>query len=336
MTFAEDRYDSMVYRRCGRSGLKLPAISLGMWHNFGTNADHETCREMMRTAFDLGITHFDLANNYGPKPGAAEERVGRILKDDFAGYRDELIISTKAGHKMWPGPYGDWGSKKYLVASLDQSLQRMGLDYVDIFYSHRPDPHTPLEETLGALNQIVRQGKALYAGVSNYRGTYYVWAEETVKRMGWSPITIHQPNYNMFDRWIEDGLLTDTELYGTGIIVFSPLAQGLLTKKYLDADNPIPAASRAADPDGFLKKDQVTREKVDKVRMLARLAEKRGQTMAQFALAWTLRDERVTSALIGARTPAQVQECAGAVENLSFTEEELHVIDAIVPREGEE
>ncbi len=331
MTFDNDRYEKLTYRRCGTSGLLLPPISLGMWHNFGTRADHETCRAMMRTAFDLGITHFDLANNYGPEPGSAEERTGRILKEDFSSHRDELIISSKAGYRMWPGPYGEWGSKKYLVASLDQSLQRLGLDYVDIFYSHRPDPETPLEETLGALDLIVKQGKALYAGVSSYRGAFFVQAAETIKRHDWTPITIHQPCYNMMHRWIEYDLLEYTEEYGVGVIVFSPLAQGLLTNKYLDPSNPIPEISRAADPDGFLRKEAVTEDVVARVRKLAELAKARGQSVAQLALAWVLRDPRITSALIGARTPEQVKDCVGALDNLAFTEHELAVIDALFP-----
>ena len=322
----------MGYRRCGRSGLCLPEISLGLWHNFGTRADHENCRAMLRTAFDLGICHFDLANNYGPEPGSAEERFGRVLKQDFAAHRDELIISTKAGYFMWPGPYGEWGSKKYLVASLDQSLRRMGLDYVDIFYSHRPDPDTPLEETLGALDLIVRQGKALYAGVSSYRGAFFVQAAELVQRRAWAPITIHQPKYNMLHRWIETDLLDYTDAYGTGIIVFSPLEQGLLSEKYLDPAHPIPAASRAADPDGYLKAEQVTAEKREIIGRLSALAKKRGQSLAQMAIAWTLRDPRVTSALIGARNPEQIRECAAARDNMRFTAEELAAIDAVAPR----
>lgn len=322
----------MRYRRCGRSGLRLPEISLGLWHNFGTRADHENCRAMLRTAFDLGICHFDLANNYGPEPGSAEERFGRILKQDFAAHRDELIVSTKAGYYMWPGPYGEWGSKKYLVASLDQSLRRMGLDYVDIFYSHRPDPDTPLEETLGALDLIVRQGKALYAGVSSYRGAFFVQAAELVRSHAWAPITIHQPKYNMLHRWIETDLLEYTDAYGTGVIVFSPLEQGLLSEKYLDPANPIPAASRAADPDGYLKAEQVTAEKRDTLRRLSALATKRGQGLAQMALAWTLRDPRVTSALIGARNPEQIRECVAALDNIAFTAEELEAINAVAPR----
>lgn len=331
MPFRADRYDSMPYRRSGRSGLVLPAVSLGMWHNFGTRADHDTARAMMRTAFDLGITHFDLANNYGPEPGSAEERVGRILRDDFAGHRDELIVSTKAGYRMWPGPYGEWGSKKYLVASLDQSLRRLGLDYVDIFYSHRPDPNTPLEETLGALDLVVRQGKALYAGISSYLGARFVQAMETVRRHDWTPITINQPYYNMLGRAIERDLLPHAEDYGVGIIAFSPLAQGLLTNKYLDPANPIPPQSRAADPDGYLREEQVTPDLVDRVRRLAKLAESRGQTMAQMAIAWTLRDPRVTSALIGARTPEQIVDCVGALNQPHFSEEELRQIDTLVP-----
>jgi L-glyceraldehyde 3-phosphate reductase len=327
--FNPDRYATMQYRRCGRSGLRLPAISLGLWHNFGTRADHENCRTMLRTAFDLGICHFDLANNYGPEPGSAEERFGRILKEDFSAHRDELIISSKAGYYMWPGPYGEWGSKKYLVASLDQSLRRMGVEYVDIFYSHRPDPDTPLEETLSALDLIVRQGKALYAGVSSYRGPLFVRASDLVRRRGWAPLTIHQPRYNMLDRWIESDLLEHTAAYGTGVIVFSPLAQGLLSEKYLDPANPMPRDSRAADPDGFLKPEQITASKLDQVRRLHELAVKRGQGLAQMALAWTLRDPRVTSALIGARTPQQIQECVAALENMDFTLEELQAIDAI-------
>jgi len=331
MPFKADRYDTMAYRRCGQSGLQLPSISLGMWHNFGTRADHDNCRAMLRTAFDLGITHFDLANNYGPQPGSAEERVGRILRDDFRDHRDELIISTKAGYRMWPGPYGEWGSKKYLVASLDQSLQRLGLDYVDIFYSHRADPNTPLEETLGALDLIVRQGKALYAGVSNYAGAFFVEVMETVRRHDWTAITINQPCYNMLNRRVERDLLSHAVHYGVGLIPFCPLAQGLLTAKYLNPDNPIPSDSRAADPDGFLGSDAVTPETVDKVRALAKLAEARGQTMAQLALAWVLRDPHITSALIGASRPEQIVDCVGALDNLVFNDAELAQIDALCP-----
>lgn len=332
MGFAEDRYDRMKYRRCGRSGLLLPEISLGLWHNFGTRADHDACRAMLRTAFDLGITHFDLANNYGPEPGSAEERFGRILKEDFAAHRDELIVSTKAGYRMWPGPYGEWGSRKYLLASLDQSLRRMGLDYVDIFYSHRPDPDTPLEETLSALEQAVRQGKALYAGVSNYRGPRFLDAVRILRERGWAPVTIHQPRYNLFDRWIEDDLLEHTAAEGAGVIVFSPLAQGLLSEKYLDPAVPIPPVSRAADPDGYLRPDQVTPERVDQARRLAAVAKRRGQSLAQAALSWILRDPRITSALIGARTPEQIKECVAALDGPAFTPEELAEMDGIAPK----
>ncbi len=332
MEFNEDRYDLMPYRRAGRSGLLLPAVSLGLWHNFGHGADQANCREMLRTAFDLGITHFDLANNYGPPPGAAEENFGALWRQDFAAHRDELIISSKAGYRMWPGPYGEWGGKKYLVASLDQSLQRMGLDYVDIFYSHRPDPQTPLEETLGALDQIVRQGKALYAGVSSYRGAFFVQAAETVRRHDWTLITLHQPVYNMFNRWIETDLLEHTATYGTGVIVFSPLAQGLLTNKYLDPNNRVPEDSRAASASPFLRAEQITDEVVKKIEQLNRIAERRGQTMAQMAISWTLRDPRVTSAIIGARNAQQVRDCAGAAEHTEFSPEETAEIDAICPR----
>ncbi len=279
---------------------------------------------MVRQAFDLGITHFDLANNYGPPPGSAETNVGRILKSDFASHRDELIVSTKAGYTMWDGPYGDWGSKKYLVASLDQSLERLGLDYVDIFYSHRPDPDTPLEETLGALDQIVRQGKALYAGISSYRGAATIEAAQVMADLG-TPITIHQPNYSMLDRWVENDLLIHTGRLGIGAIVFCPLAQGLLTNRYLDGA--IPADSRAASPTGFLKADAVTPEMVAKLNRLNDIAKERGQSLAQMALAWTLRDERVTSALIGASRVSQIVENVAALENLDFTGDELATID---------
>ncbi|MBI4556431.1 MAG: aldo/keto reductase [Candidatus Hydrogenedentes bacterium] len=332
MSFRSLRYDTMQYRRSGRSGLLLPAISLGMWHNFGTRADHANCRAMTRTAFELGITHFDLANNYGPEPGSAEERVGRILREDFAGHRDELIISTKAGYRMWPGPYGEWGSKKYLVASLDQSLKRLGLDYVDIFYHHRPDPNTPLEETLGALDSVIRQGKALYAGVSNYRSALLVQAAETTKRHGWTTITINQPVYNLLNRWMDnDQHHHFADVCGIGLIAFSPLAQGMLTSKYLDPANPIPKESRAADADGFLQTESVTPDVVNKVRAFAKIAERRGQSVAQAALAWVLRDARVTSALIGARNREQIVECVGTLKNVVFTAEELGEIDHIFP-----
>jgi L-glyceraldehyde 3-phosphate reductase len=331
VTFSNARYDTMQYRRCGRSGLLLPAISLGMWHNFGTSANHDTARAMMRRAFDLGITHFDLANNYGPAPGSAEERVGQILKSDFGSHRDELIISTKAGYRMWPGPYGEWGSKKYLVASLDQSLRRLGLEYVDVFYSHRPDPDTSLEETIGALDQIVRQGKALYAGVSNYRGERFSETMRLVQERGWTPVTLHQPVYNLRNRWIEPELLPETGKHGVGVICFSPLAQGVLTNKYLDPANPLPTESRAADPEGYLRADQVTPEVVEQVRGLEPIARARGQSIAQLALAWVLRDPRVTSALIGARNVRQVEDCVAALDNLDFSQQELEQIDTLFP-----
>jgi L-glyceraldehyde 3-phosphate reductase len=323
---ADTRYDSMCYNRCGQSGLKLPAISLGLWHNFGGVDTFENARAMVRRAFDLGITHFDLANNYGPPPGSAEETFGRILKKDLAGYRDELVISTKAGWGMWPGPYGDFGSRKYLVASLDQSLKRMGLEYVDIFYHHRPDPETPLEETMRALDQVVRQGKALYAGVSSYTPEQTYQAAAILYELD-TPCLIHQPSYNMFNRWIEDGLLDVLEEEGIGCIVFSPLAQGLLTNKYLDG---IPEGSRAAKPHGFLRPEHVTEEKVAKVRKLNEMAQARGQTMAQMALAWVLRRKTVTSALVGASRVEQVEDSVGTLDNLDFTEEELAAIDGIL------
>jgi L-glyceraldehyde 3-phosphate reductase len=324
--FCEQRYDAMAYRRSGRSGLLLPAISLGCWHNFGDGDDPDEARAMLRRAFDLGLTHFDLANNYGPPPGSAERNVGRVLREDFASHRDELIISTKAGYRMWPGPYGEWGSRKYLVASLDQSLKRLGLDCVDIFYSHRPDPATPLEETLGALDQVVRQGKALYAGISSYRGAATVESSLILQRLG-TPLTIHQPNYSMFDRWIESDLLAHTVRLGVGVIAFCPLAQGLLTNRYLDG---IPAGSRAAKPTGFLRPEHVTPERVERARRLNDLAAERGQSLAQMALAWVLRDERVTSALIGASRVSQIEENVAAFERLAFTAEELAAIDAVL------
>ena len=319
---ATDRYERMEYRRCGRSGLKLPAISLGLWHNFGEDTAHETKRAICRTAFDHGITHFDLANNYGPPPGSAEEAFGEILRTDLRGYRDELIVSSKAGYLMWDGPYGEWGSRKYLMASCDASLRRMGLDYVDVFYSHRFDPDTPLEETMGALADIVRSGKALYAGISSYNSERTRQAEEILRGMG-VPLLIHQPSYSMLNRWVErDGLLGTLEGLGVGSIVFSPLAQGLLTAKYL---NGVPEGSRAAQ--GKAKMDElVTDTALEKVRALNAIAERREQTLAQMAIAWVLRGS-VTTALIGASRPAQVEDCAGAVANLSFTEEELAEID---------
>ena len=321
------RYDTMIYRRCGRSGLKLPAISLGLWHNFGGVDTLENARAMLRRAFDLGITHFDLANNYGPPPGSAEETFGRVFAQDFVPYRDELIISTKAGYGMWAGPYGEWGSRKYLIASLDQSLTRMGLDYVDIFYSHRPDPETPLEETMGALDFAVRSGRALYAGISNYSPEQTREAARILRDLG-TPCLIHQPSYSIFNRWIEDGLLEALEETGIGAICFSPLAQGLLTSKYLGGD--IPEGSRAAKPHGFLRPAHITDEKLAQARRLKAIADARGQTLAQLALAWVLRHTVVTSALIGASRVGQIEDCAGAVANLDFTADELAAIDAAV------
>jgi L-glyceraldehyde 3-phosphate reductase len=323
---ADKRYATMRYNRTGRSGLKLPAFSLGLWHNFGGVDTYENGRAMVLRAFDLGVTHFDLANNYGPPPGSAEDTFGQIMRHDLAPYRDELIISTKAGYYMWPGPYGEWGSRKYLVASLDQSLRRMGLDYVDIFYSHRPDPDTPLEETMGALDQIVRSGKALYAGISSYSPDQTRQAAKILRSLG-TPCLIHQPSYNMFNRWIEDGLLEALREEGVGCIVFSPLAQGLLTNKYLGG---IPEDSRAAKPHGFLKPEHVTDERIAKVRRLNELALARGQTLAQLALAWVLRHPEVTSALMGASRVAQVEDAVGTLQNLSFTAEELQTIEQIL------
>jgi L-glyceraldehyde 3-phosphate reductase len=323
---ADNRYETMTYRRSGRSGLRLPAVSLGLWHNFGGVDRLEDARAMVLRAFDLGITHFDLANNYGPPPGSAEETFGQIMRQDLRAYRDELIISSKAGYYMWPGPYGEWGSRKYLVASCDQSLRRMGLEYVDIFYSHRPDPDTPLEETMGALDYIVRSGKALYAGISSYSPEQTREAAEILRRLG-TPCVIHQPSYNMFNRWIENGLLAALDEQGMGCIVFSPLAQGLLTDRYL-AD--IPPDSRAAKPHGFLKPGQITDEKLDKVRRLNELARARGQTLAQMAVAWVLRHPTVTSALIGASRPAQIEDAVDALANLSFGDEELQQIEQIL------
>jgi len=316
----------MSYRRCGRSGLKLPAISLGLWHNFGGVDSFENARAMVHRAFDLGITHFDLANNYGPPPGSAEETFGRILRQDLARYRDELVISTKAGWDMWPGPYGDLGSRKYLVASLDQSLRRMGLDYVDIFYHHRPDPETPLEETMTALDHIVRQGKALYVGISSYTPEQTRQAASILRELG-TPCLIHQPSYNMFNRWIEDGLLDVLEEEAIGCIVFSPLAQGLLTDRYL---NGIPEDSRAAKPHGFLKREHVTEEKLAKIRRLNEIAQARGQTLAQMSLAWVLRHVGMTSALVGASRVRQIEDNVAALRHLEFTEEELKAIDRIL------
>ena len=320
------RYDNMQYRRCGNSGLKLPAISLGLWHNFGHVDTLENSRAILKLAFDSGITHFDLANNYGPPPGSAEENFGKILKEDFAGYRDEMIISSKAGYTMWAGPYGDWGSKKYLVSSLDQSLKRMQLDYVDIFYHHRPDPSTPLEETMTALDLIVRQGKALYVGISNYPADEASKAIRMLKKMG-TPCLIHQPKYSMFVRTAEEGLLDVLEEEGVGCIPFSPLAQGLLTNKYL---NGIPADSRAAKVHGFLKEDDVSESRIDQIKQLNEIAIQRGQTLAQMALAWLLKDNRVTSVLIGASKPAQLSDSLQCLNNIVFSEAELNAIEVIL------
>jgi len=321
-----NRYQHMQYRRCGNSGIKLPAVSLGLWHNFGHVDVTENSRNILHLAFYSGITHFDLANNYGPPPGSAEENFGRILKQDFHGYRDEMIISNKAGYTMWDGPYGDWGSKKYLVSSLDQSLKRMQLEYVDIFYHHRPDPETPLEETMGALDLIVRQGKALYAGISNYPAELADKAIGILRRLG-TPCLIHQPKYSMFERWAEGGLLDVLEKDGVGCIPFSPLAQGLLTNKYLHG---IPEGSRAASATGFLQKDQVTEERVSQVRQLNEIAIKRGQTLAQMALAWLLKDNRVTSVLIGASRPEQLADSLKCLDNIVFSSDELAQIETIL------
>lgn len=323
---APDRYQRMPYRRCGNSGLFLPAISLGLWHNFGSVDVYDNYSRIALRAFDRGITHFDLANNYGPTPGAAEENFGRILKNGLGAYRDELVISTKAGYLMWPGPYGDWGSRKYLMASLDQSLQRMGLEYVDIFYSHRPDPETPLEETMGALSDIVRQGKALYVGISNYNPEQTAKAVELLRKAG-TPCLIHQVKYSMFERTPEQGLMEVLEKEKVGMIAFSPLAQGLLTGRYL---NGIPENSRAARSTGFLQKDQVTPERVEAARKLNEIAQQRGQTLAEMALAWLLKSPVMTSVLIGASSVAQLDDNLKALENLQFIQEELDAIEAIL------
>ncbi|MFA6246361.1 MAG: L-glyceraldehyde 3-phosphate reductase [Mucilaginibacter sp.] len=323
---SSERYNKMQYRRCGKSGIKLPAISLGLWHNFGHVDVMENFRSILHLAFDSGITHFDLANNYGPPPGSAETNFGKIMKEDFGGYRNEMIISSKAGYTMWDGPYGDWGSKKYLVSSLDQSLKRMGLDYVDIFYHHRPDPETPLEETMSALDLIVRQGKALYVGISNYNAQEAEKAIAILKQLG-TPCLIHQPKYSMFVRDAEAGLLDVLGKDGVGCIPFSPLAQGLLTNKYLHG---IPEDSRAAKSTGFLQESQVTDEVIGKIKKLNTLAEKRGQTLAQMALAWLLKDDRVTSVLIGASKPAQLADSLKALDNIDFSSEELEKIEQIL------
>jgi L-glyceraldehyde 3-phosphate reductase len=320
---AEDRYERMTYRRCGKSGLKLPAVSLGLWHNFGLDTPHETKQAICRTAFDHGITHFDLANNYGPPPGAAEHAFGSILEEDFKGYRDELIISSKAGYNMWPGPFGEWGSRKTMIASCDQSLKRMGLDYVDIFYSHRFDPDTPLAETMGALDHIVRSGRALYAGISSYNSERTREAVAILNDLG-TPCVIHQPSYNMINRWVErDGLKETLQELGVGSIAFTPLAQGMLTKKYLGG---IPDGSRASQ-DKSLFPSMLTDEAIANIRKLNEIAETRGQTLAQMAIAWVLRDGGITTALFGASKPSQVLDCAGATQNLAFTAEELAQID---------
>ena len=323
---APERYDTILYNRCGNSGVKLPAISLGLWHNFGGVDPFETARAIVRKAFDLGVTHFDLANNYGPPPGSAEETFGRILSADLSGYRDELIISSKAGYGMWPGPYGDWASRKYLVSSLDQSLGRMKLDYVDIFYHHRPDPDTPLEETMGALDHIVRSGKALYAGISNYPPDRTREAAKILRSLG-TPCLIHQPSYNMFNRRVEDGLLDVLSEEGIGCIVFSPLSQGMLTEKYLGG---IPDDSRAAKSHGFLKPERLTDDVLARIRKLNNRAQERGQSLAQMAIAWVLRHETVTSALVGASRPEQIENSVAATQNLSFSDEELQTIEDIL------
>ena len=324
-TADQGRYQQMQYRRCGKSGIQLPALSLGLWHNFGDVDERSNYRKILHTAFDQGITHFDLANNYGPPPGSAESNFGKLLKEDFGAYRDELIISSKAGYTMWEGPYGDWGSKKYLVSSLDQSLKRMQLDYVDIFYHHRPDPLTPLEETMGALDLIVRQGKALYAGISNYPADKAAEAITLLKRMG-TPCLIHQPKYSMFVRWAEEGLLNVLEEHGVGCIPFSPLAQGLLTNRYL---NGVPEGSRASRG-GSLNAEDITAEKIEKIKALNVIALERSQSLAQMALAWLLKDKRVTSVLIGASRPEQLLDSIACLKNTHFDKEELDRIELIL------
>ncbi len=326
---ASERYDTMTYNRCGRSGLKLPAISLGLWNNFGEDKPIETQRAIIRRAFDRGVSHFDLANNYGPPPGAAEINFGRILREDLAPYRDELIISTKAGYDMWPGPYGEWGSRKYLLASLDQSLARMGLDYVDIFYSHRFDPDTPLEETLGAVSTAVKQGKALYAGISSYSGPRTTEAVQILRDLG-TPVLIHQPSYSLLNRWIEEDVLDVVGEEGVGVIAFSPLGQGLLTDRYLDG---VPEDSRAAKG-VFLDRSHLTEQNLTLVRALNEIAKGRGQTLAQMAIAWVLRDARVTSALVGASSVAQLDDTLGALDNLDFSGDELAEIDRYAVEAG--
>jgi L-glyceraldehyde 3-phosphate reductase len=322
---AQDRYESMTYRRAGRSGIKFPLVSLGLWHNFGDQNARETQRATLRRAFDLGICHFDLANNYGPAYGAAEANFGAILREDFLPYRDELFLSTKAGWDMWPGPYGDLGSRKYLLASLDQSLTRMGVDYVDVFYSHRPDPETPLEETMGALDTAVRSGKALYAGISSYSPERTAEAARILNELG-TPLFIHQPSYSMLNRWVEGGLLDTLEKVGAGCIAFSPLAQGMLTDKYLDGPAGIPAGSRMAE-NSSLSRDLLTEQNLSHIRALNEIARRRGQSLAQMALAWLTRDERVTSVLIGASSVRQLEQNVAALDNLGFSPDELAEID---------
>jgi L-glyceraldehyde 3-phosphate reductase len=324
----QTRYDSMLYNRCGKSGLKLPALSLGLWHNFGGVDVFENGRAIIRKAFDKGITHIDLANNYGPPPGSAEETFGLVMEKDLRSYRDELIVSTKAGYGMWPGPYGEWGSRKYLVSSLDQSLKRMKVDYVDIFYSHRPDPETPLEETMSALDHIVRSGKALYAGISNYDADQTEKATKILKELG-TPCLIHQANYSMFNRWVEDGLLDVLENRGSGCIAFSPLAQGLLTNRYLGG---IPEGSRASKAHGFLKPQHITDEKLEQIKLLNNIAVKRGQTLAQLAIAWLLKDARVTSVLIGVSKLEQLEDCLQTLKNIDFSKDELKEIESILKK----
>jgi L-glyceraldehyde 3-phosphate reductase len=333
-TPSKERYDNMRYNRCGRSGLLLPAISLGLWHNFGSVDDFKNGRKIIRRAFDRGITHFDLANNYGPAPGTAEENFGKILKKDFPGYlRDELVISTKAGYLMWPGPYGEWGSRKYLLSSLDQSLERMKLEYVDIFYSHRPDPDTPLEETMMALDSAVRSGRALYAGISNYKVPEAKKAFQILKQLG-TPCLIHQPKYSMFERWVEEpalpsgqNLLDLLEEYGVGCIPFSPLAQGMLTDKYLKG---VPENSRAAKAHGFLKTTDITKERLQQVKQLNEIAKRRGQSLAQMALAWLMKDKRITTVLIGASSVEQLDNNLGALDNCNFSPGELTEIETVL------
>ncbi|MCP4884289.1 MAG: L-glyceraldehyde 3-phosphate reductase [Flavobacteriales bacterium] len=322
----QNRYDKMTYSRCGKSGLLLPKISLGLWHNFADVDVYENSKDMVLRAFDLGITHFDLANNYGPPPGSAEQTFGKILKQELHAYRDQMVITSKAGYLMWPGPYGEWGSRKYLISSCDQSLKRLGLDYVDVFYSHRPDPDTPLEETMMALDQIVRSGKALYAGISNYDPVQSQKAFDILKSLG-TPCLVHQPSYSMFNRWVEDGLLDVLEKNGVGSVVFSPLFQGLLTDKYL---NGIPEDSRAAKSHGFLQSSQITSDKIEKVKALNEIAKERGQKMSQLALSWVLRDDRVTSVIIGTSKVSQIEDAVGILDKLDFTSDELNRIENVL------